>query len=100
MPKQAITADSESWPGATSAKGHKIYLFTCGGFPYRFCPVKLDVKRISLQLAHTWTIARTAGTKLSEVIVVQLTGADGTVGLGEASPIARYKDSVRPSRPS
>ncbi len=45
-------------------------------------------------MAHTWTIARTPGTKLSEVIVVELIGADGTVGLGEAAPIARYKESL------
>jgi len=28
------------------------------------------------------------------VVVVELTGADGTVGLGEAAPTARYKESV------
>src|SRR6185436_20749782 len=46
------------------------------------------------QLAHTWTIARTSGTNKSTVVVVEVTGADGTVGLGEAAPIARYKESI------
>jgi L-alanine-DL-glutamate epimerase-like enolase superfamily enzyme len=55
--------------------------------------VKLDFRRLDLQLTHTWTIARGKGTNLSKVIVVQLTGADGTVGLGEAAPTARYKES-------
>jgi len=56
--------------------------------------VKLSVKRLELQLAHTWTIARASGTNISEVVVVELVGADGTLGLGEAAPIARYKESV------
>jgi L-alanine-DL-glutamate epimerase-like enolase superfamily enzyme len=56
--------------------------------------VKLNVKRLDLLLAHKWTIARTKGTNVSPVIVVELIGADGTVGLGEAAPIARYKESV------
>ena len=43
-------------------------------------------RRLELQLAHTWTIARTRSTSTSEVVVVELTGADGTVGLGEAAP--------------
>jgi L-alanine-DL-glutamate epimerase-like enolase superfamily enzyme len=55
--------------------------------------VKLTFKRLDLQLAHTWTIARGKGTNVSHVVVVELTGADGTVGLGEAAPIARYKES-------
>ena len=42
-----------------------------------------------------WTIARAGGTKLAKVVVVELTGADGTVGLGEAAPTARYKESVK-----
>src|SRR2546426_12460806 len=31
---------------------------------------------------------------LFKVVVVELTGAEGTVGLGEAAPTARYKESV------
>jgi L-alanine-DL-glutamate epimerase-like enolase superfamily enzyme len=56
--------------------------------------VKLISKRTNLQLAHTWTIARGAGTNTAQTVVVELTGADGLVGIGEAAPIARYKESV------
>ena len=50
--------------------------------------------RLELQLAHTWTIARSKATLTAKVLIVELTGADGTVGLGEAAPTARYKESV------
>ncbi|MEI6390229.1 MAG: dipeptide epimerase [Verrucomicrobiota bacterium] len=56
--------------------------------------MKLNFSRLDLQLAHTWTIARGSGTNIFKVVVVELTGADGTVGLGEAAPTARYKESV------
>jgi L-alanine-DL-glutamate epimerase-like enolase superfamily enzyme len=56
--------------------------------------VKLTFKRLDLQLAHTWTIARGTGTNIFKAVVVELAGADGTVGLGEAAPTARYKESV------
>jgi L-alanine-DL-glutamate epimerase-like enolase superfamily enzyme len=56
--------------------------------------VKLNFKRLDLQLTHTWTIARGSGTNISKTVVVELTGADGTVGLGEAAPISRYKESI------
>jgi L-alanine-DL-glutamate epimerase-like enolase superfamily enzyme len=55
--------------------------------------VKLNFRRVDLQLTHPWTIARTSGTSRSTVVVVELTGADGTAGLGEAAPTARYKES-------
>jgi L-alanine-DL-glutamate epimerase-like enolase superfamily enzyme len=55
--------------------------------------VQLNFKRAELQLAHPWTIARTSGTSHSTVVIVELTGADGTVGLGEAAPTARYKEN-------
>jgi L-Ala-D/L-Glu epimerase len=56
--------------------------------------VKLNFKQLDLQLAHTWTIARGSGTNIFKAVVVELTGADGTVGRGEAAPTARYKESV------
>jgi L-Ala-D/L-Glu epimerase len=56
--------------------------------------VKLHFQRLDLPMTHTWTIARTGGTNVSEVVVVELTGADGTVGRGEAAPTARYRESV------
>jgi L-alanine-DL-glutamate epimerase-like enolase superfamily enzyme len=57
--------------------------------------VKLSWKHVDLQLANPWTIARTSGTNLAKVIVVELIGADGNRGLGEAAPTTRYKESVR-----
>jgi len=57
--------------------------------------VKLSFKHLDLELAHLWTIARAGGTKVAKVVVVELTGADGTVGLGEAAPTARYKESAK-----
>ncbi|HLH54804.1 MAG TPA: dipeptide epimerase [Verrucomicrobiae bacterium] len=57
--------------------------------------MKLAWRQVDLQLAHVWTIARTTGTSVAKVVVVELTGADGTVGLGEAAPTARYKESVK-----
>src|SRR2546425_167435 len=64
-----------------------------GGSVYALVlPVKLDFRRLDLQLAHTWTIARSSGATSAKVIVVELTGADGTVGLGEAAPTPRYKE--------
>jgi L-alanine-DL-glutamate epimerase-like enolase superfamily enzyme len=56
--------------------------------------VKLTYKRLDLQLTHTWAIARGTGTNIFKAVVVELTGADGTVGRGEAAPTARYKESV------
>ena len=56
--------------------------------------MKLNFKSLELNLAHPWTIARSRGTTSAKVVVVELTGADGTVGLGEAAPTARYKESV------
>jgi L-alanine-DL-glutamate epimerase-like enolase superfamily enzyme len=56
--------------------------------------VKLNFKRVELQLTHPWAIARSKAATKAQVAVVELTGADGTVGLGEAAPTARYKESV------
>ncbi len=57
--------------------------------------MKLNHKRVELQLAHTWKIARTSGSNTSQVVVVELVAADGTVGLGEAAPTSRYKETVQ-----
>ena len=57
--------------------------------------MKLNFKQVDLNLAHVWALSRTRGTTVSKVVVVELTGADGTLGLGEAAPTARYKESVK-----
>ena len=56
--------------------------------------MKLEFRRLDLRLAHTWTIARGKGTNSSPVVVVELVAADGTRGLGEAAPTARYKETI------
>ena len=56
--------------------------------------VKLTYKRLNLELAHTWTIARGSGSNTAQTVMVELTGADGTVGWGEAAPISRYLESL------
>lgn len=56
------------------------------------CRVKLTYRRIELQLAHKWQIARTAGSTTTQVVVVELCDAAGMLGLGEASPIRRYDE--------
>lgn len=56
--------------------------------------VKLNYKRLNLELAHTWTIARGSGTNVAQTVMVELIGADGTVGFGEAAPISRYRESL------
>src|SRR5512133_2446402 len=55
--------------------------------------MKLTFRRLELHLTHTWAISRTAGNTVANTVLVELTGADGTVGLGEAAPITRYKES-------
>lgn len=55
--------------------------------------VELRFWREELQLAHTWTIARGSADTF-EVGLVQLKDGDGTVGLGESAPSARYDESV------
>jgi len=56
--------------------------------------VKLEFRRLELQLIHPWAIARARSTRTAQVVVVGLTSADGTTGLGEAAPTARYKESA------
>lgn len=56
--------------------------------------VKLTFRQQELHLAHRWQIARTAGTTTSSVVLVELGDGDGTVGLGETSPISRYDEDI------
>ena len=57
--------------------------------------MKLNFRQVDLKMAHTWTLSRSSGTDVSKVVVIELTGADGIVGLGEAAPVARYKESIK-----
>jgi L-Ala-D/L-Glu epimerase len=56
--------------------------------------MKLTFRRLDLNLTHTWTIARGSGTTVANTVLLEVTGADSTVGLGEAAPISRYKESI------
>jgi L-alanine-DL-glutamate epimerase-like enolase superfamily enzyme len=54
--------------------------------------VQLRFWRRDLHLTYTWTIARGSENR-SQVLLLEL--SDGaTIGLGEAAPIARYRESV------
>jgi L-alanine-DL-glutamate epimerase-like enolase superfamily enzyme len=64
--------------------------------------VKLTWQRFDLQLRDRWTISRTqakdssgggGGDLIQSVVFVRLEAADGTVGLGEASPTRRYGET-------
>ena len=55
--------------------------------------MKLNHWLKDLHLTHTWTIAR-GSSNVCKVNLVQLSDENGIVGLGEASPIARYQESV------
>jgi L-alanine-DL-glutamate epimerase-like enolase superfamily enzyme len=57
--------------------------------------VKLQFKHLDLRLTHSWAISRTTGSTIAKVVVVELVGADGRVGRGEAAPVARYKESPK-----
>lgn len=54
--------------------------------------MKLRFWREQLRLANTWTIAR-GSTDVFEVVMVELTAADGNSGIGEAAPIRRYHEN-------
>lgn len=55
--------------------------------------MKLEFRSVELNLAHTWSISRSRGTDHFKVVVVTLSDVDGIRGLGEAAPVARYKES-------
>lgn len=54
--------------------------------------MRLRIWRANLKPVHTWTIAR-GSTRVFRVVLVELTDANGTAGLGEASPVERYSES-------
>lgn len=56
--------------------------------------MKFEFHTVELQLAHSWKIARTSASNTSKVVILKLTDTEGVIGLGEAAPISRYKESV------
>ena len=55
--------------------------------------MKLKFWAVELQLAHPWMIASRRGSNPHQVILVELTDADGVVGLGEAAPSRVYEET-------
>ena len=47
-----------------------------------------------MQLVHTWAVAGSSGKNISKVVIVELSDGERAVGLGEAAPSGRYKESV------
>lgn len=59
--------------------------------------MKIKFWRCELKLAHTWTIAsgvKSGGANSAPVGILELTGDDGIVGLGECAPSSRYNEST------
>ncbi len=56
--------------------------------------MKLSFRRLDLQLAHPWAIARGTAASKTQVVIVELLGADGTQGVGEAPTANRYRESA------
>jgi len=87
------------WPRRTSRKRAFLMLHRCH-ISVLLARMKLRFWRFELQLAHRWTIARGlepgggGGTLVFQVVFVELTDKDGTVGLGEAAPSLRYGETV------
>lgn len=57
--------------------------------------MKLRFWTVDLQLTHRWAIASgsSQGASVNQVVVVELTDADGIVGLGEAAPARTYGET-------
>jgi L-alanine-DL-glutamate epimerase-like enolase superfamily enzyme len=57
--------------------------------------MKLRFWTIDLQLMHRWAIASgtSKGSQVNQVIIVELTDADGIVGIGEAAPARTYQEN-------
>jgi L-Ala-D/L-Glu epimerase len=55
--------------------------------------MKLQIHTRQLQLAHKWKIAGGTGSKMNEVVIVELTDGDGVTGIGEAAPATVYKET-------
>lgn len=57
--------------------------------------MKLRFWTIDLQLMHRWAVASGTGqgSKVNQIIIVELTDDDGVVGIGEAAPARTYKET-------
>jgi len=55
-------------------------------------PIRLERRRLTLRLRHTWRIARSSSDTKTNVLVRVTHG--GVEGIGEAAPNARYKEDA------
>ncbi len=65
-------------------------------FETRDCKMELRYKNYSLQLKHAFTITR--GTRTEVPVVLTEIEHDGVIGRGEASPSARYGETIETVR--
>ena len=59
--------------------------------------MQLKFWQYDLKLTHPWAIARNAargGTAMAPVAMLQLTGEDGVIGLGESAPSSRCQENT------
>ncbi|MEO6182366.1 MAG: dipeptide epimerase [Verrucomicrobiota bacterium] len=58
--------------------------------------MKMKFSKFDLKLAHEWTVASglKTGKKIFEVVLLDLTDAQGVMGLGESAPASRYKEDA------
>src|SRR5205807_494561 len=62
--------------------------------------VKINLRPFDLKLAHRWAVASSVqaggsgGADVYKVVFVELTEVDGTTGIGEAAPSARYEENA------
>jgi len=58
--------------------------------------MKMNFRKFDLKLAHQWAIASSVGggKNIFEIVLLDLTDAQGLVGLGESAPASRYNEDV------
>lgn len=61
---------------------------------FHFRAVKIKVRICELQLASPWKIAGTGGSSIHGTVIVELAGAGGVTGVGEAAPSVLHGESV------
>jgi len=62
--------------------------------------MKLSFRRFDLRLTHRWTVASSlaqGGKDTYPAVFVELSDADGVMGLGEAAPTSRYNETAQTS---
>ncbi len=87
---------SHEWEGLV-VQADIISDVTFGSLFFALVSVQLKFWQYDLKLTHPWAIARnvaSGGRALAPVALLQLTGDNGIVGLGESAPSSRYQENV------